>query len=441
MTREFFFIPGVRLLIAPARGSTRRRAALVRGSRRYDLGTPTDPDLDFIRALARQPLDRDSAHAREFADLIGRLVELGLVGEVVHEDGAARFRRVPTREQPQRGAMPRSVRLSRFTQLTRTDGRVTLAAPIGTCTFDVYDADLLAGVFAEEVPTTGEESLAVLGRMLFESGLAVADDEACDPSALWSPHELAFHVGSRRHRAAVLGENFGSAPPRISTKAMLRPALGEGVSLPPDAEASEVGTTTLADAIRRRRSTRHYDEDHPITLHQLAVMLRAVRGGHGDGTLPAAHRPYPSGGALYEIDVYVAVRACAGLGPGTYLYDGDADALRSVGTPTATSVLIRDTAQAMAGEQLPQVVLVLAARFGALMGKYREMGYSLILKHVGVVMELGYLVAAAEGVGICALGSGDPERFAAVTGLDPLVVSSVGEISLGSLPEPLGPTA
>jgi SagB-type dehydrogenase family enzyme len=68
------------------------------------------------------------------------------------------------------------------------------------------------------------------------------------------------------------------------------------------------------------------------------------------------------------------------------------------------------------------------------MWKYEDMAYSLILKHVGVLMQTMYCVATAMGLAPCGLGGGDSVAFTEATELDPLVECSVGEFMLGARP-------
>jgi SagB-type dehydrogenase family enzyme len=82
----------------------------------------------------------------------------------------------------------------------------------------------------------------------------------------------------------------------------------------------------------------------------------------------------------------------------------------------------------------PQVVLVIAARFGRVMWKYDAVAYSLVLKHVGVYMQTVYLVATAMDLAVCGVGGGDAADFATATGLDYYAQGSVGELVLGSRP-------
>ena len=83
-------------------------------------------------------------------------------------------------------------------------------------------------------------------------------------------------------------------------------------------------------------------------------------------------------------------------------------------------------------ESPPQVMLLLAARFGRTMWKYESMAYALVLKQVGILYQTMYLTATAMGLAPCALGGGNSDAFAAATGLDYYEETSVGEFLLGS---------
>jgi oxazoline/thiazoline dehydrogenase len=66
------------------------------------------------------------------------------------------------------------------------------------------------------------------------------------------------------------------------------------------------------------------------------------------------------------------------------------------------------------------------------MWKYHAIGYSLVLKHVGVLYQTLYLVATAMGLAVCGLGGGDAGDFAAASGLGYHVEGSVGELVVGT---------
>jgi SagB-type dehydrogenase family enzyme len=77
------------------------------------------------------------------------------------------------------------------------------------------------------------------------------------------------------------------------------------------------------------------------------------------------------------------------------------------------------------------MLIILSARFSRLFWRYESVGYALLLKDVGVLLQTMYLVATAMGLAPCALGSGDSDCFARATGLDFREESSVGEFLLG----------
>jgi len=81
---------------------------------------------------------------------------------------------------------------------------------------------------------------------------------------------------------------------------------------------------------------------------------------------------------------------------------------------------------------VPQVLIILTARFQRVSWKYNAMAYALVLKDVGVLYQTMYLVATAMGLAPCALGGGDSDLFAAVAGTNYYAETSVGEFILGS---------
>jgi SagB-type dehydrogenase family enzyme len=205
-----------------------------------------------------------------------------------------------------------------------------------------------------------------------------------------------------------------------------------------DLEAVAAGDPPLTVAIERRRTVRCHDDDAPLALAQLGEFLFRCARNRAPvrrGDRGSASRPYPSGGAAYELELYPVVRRVDGLEPGLYHYDPQRHRLERLrGLDPPVDALLAAAATAAAVPARPQVLLVVTARFGRVMAKYEAMAYALILKHVGVLYQVMYLVATAMGVAACALGSGSAEHFARVAGLDPLEESSVGELMLGSCP-------
>ena len=97
----------------------------------------------------------------------------------------------------------------------------------------------------------------------------------------------------------------------------------------------------FAQLVKERHSTREFDDARPITLAELARLLDSaarVRAKWSDSLdmdgggpeITYATRPYPSGGAAYELELYLSVANCEGLARGFYHYDADQHALTPI---------------------------------------------------------------------------------------------------------------
>lgn len=351
-------------------------------------------------------------------------------------------------------ADPGPWRISRFAYQHRVqDGRVYLESPLSHAVLRLDHADAAALVHRLSTGGLGtgadgalDEGAAGVLALLVMGGFAQAADPAGQTAedrdeALeqWAFHDLLFHARSRlgRHNYAV-GGNFrhlGRIAPQPAVKA---PPWARTVALPrPEpAQAGEPGPGLYA-VMEARGSVRAYGA--PITLAQLGELLwRAARVKERyevDDKGEFTRRPYPSGGASYEMELYLTVDRCEGLAPGLYWYDPELHALAPVRGPgEATEGLLDDAYRAAACTVRPQVLVTLAARFQRVSWKYDAIAYATILKNAGVLYATLYLVATAMGLAPCGLGLGDSERFARAAGTDYLRESSVGEFMLGGSP-------
>jgi len=149
-----------------------------------------------------------------------------------------------------------------------------------------------------------------------------------------------------------------------------------------------------------------------------------------------SRRPYPSGGATYDLELYVTIDACTGLPPGLYHYDPLDHELRKLSDRNErVEALLHYASLSIGAPHLPQVLITLASRFQRLSWKYRSMAYATTLKNGGVLSQTMYLVATAMGLAPCALGGGNSDVFAEAAGTDYYAESSVGEFVLGSAPD------
>jgi thiazoline dehydrogenase / protease len=284
----------------------------------------------------------------------------------------------------------------------------------------------------------------------------VSVEEEAPDLKLWEFHNLLFHSRCRQGRHDYpTGDIAGSLDIWDEFPVVKPPMSGQVLALPQlSIDAIRQRDRTLTTAIEKRQSIREYDENHPITIEQLSELLYRVarikeiytQDAEQEEILKAefgedfewgeiSRRPYPGGGAMYELEIYPVVRRCQGINSGLYHYDPLNHQLAQIETEEAhLQALLKDAHQSSGEQGIPQVLLIITARFGRLFRKYRSLAYALVLKHVGVIYQNLYLVATNMGLAPCALGAGNSDRFAQATGLDYIVESSVGEFMLGSLP-------
>jgi SagB-type dehydrogenase family enzyme len=351
--------------------------------------------------------------------------------------------------------------LSRFAYMRRRGNDLVLESPRSGALFRICDPGIAAALAKLSTPQKIKqlrsqngfpraEFLALLldCQILFKLGAATDDNlrsaEGDDELALWDFHDFLFHARSTEGRHA---NPLGGTYPHAGTIAPL-PAIrprwpGRKIDLrrfaaPPSGEMSQL--TTL---LRRRHSTRSFDDKLPITLAELAqfldgsarVLSQATTAADPSAGMPAlayTMRPYPSAGASYELELYLAVKACEGLAPGFYHYDAGEHALTAIGVPDNTlAVLLTGAQYAMGADDTPQLVITIAARFGRVSWKYSALAYSLILKDAGVLLQTFYLMATAMGLGGCAIGIANIDLFAKMTGIDVHVEGPLAQFALG----------
>ena len=344
---------------------------------------------------------------------------------------------VPSRE----GARRRH--LSRFALLRRAGRQWLLEGTDADCEVLIDDPAVIdwlhqAATAPPPLPSLAFQVLELL------AGLGFLDDAgATEPAErrTWEFHDRLFHARSRCFgRLRPFGDTYrfrerpadaaGAAP--AQPPALRAPYPGASLALPvPDVAASR----PLAEVMEGRRSHRSMG-DPPVSLAQVAALLyRVARVTH---RLPDDYvlRPYPSAGALHELEFYLAVHTCRGLPPGFYHYRSDAHVLTHLAGAAATraaAALVTDCAQAWGRpEQPPQCLMVVSARVPRMAWKYEAIAYRLSLLGAGVVVQSLYLVATDLGLNGCAAGTGNPALFAQATGVSPWTETSIAEFGFGS---------
>lgn len=359
--------------------------------------------------------------------------------------------------------------LSRFAYQHPYEGTMVLESPLSKFRVKLLDwraSALLAQLAQPQTlatltppPYLGPETAYQFLNLLWAAGFLTADPEP--PSLqLWDFHNLLFHSRSRNGRHDYPAVNYDIDIERWSDFPVVKPPMSDQiVPLPrPNLRALMCNDATLTEAIESRKSFREYDDNHPISIEQLSELLyrtarvkellgmeewfskefgknwREIIGFKPDinyGEL--SRRPYPGGGAMYELEIYLVVRNCQGLHQGVYHYDPLNHQLEKIVESEDNNFTALGYDEFFSKIRT-QVLFVITARFGRLFRRYCSIAYALILKHVGVLQQNFYLVATNMGLAPSAVGNGDSDAFGRATGLDYVEESAVGEFAIGSLP-------
>ena len=356
--------------------------------------------------------------------------------------------------------------LSRFAYMRRRGNELVLESPRSGALFTICDPKTTAALTLLAAPQSvkklrrqdgfpGVELLSLLVdcHILFKVDAAkdsgMRPTEGSDSLVLWDFHDLLFHARSTEGRHA---NPLGGVCPYagvVSPLPAVRPCWsGEKIDLAKfqsvsiaDAEAD----LPVARILRERHSVRSFDDRKPITLAELSLFLDGTARvqsewsgtldlGGGNSTPPVSYasRPYPSAGSCYELELYLAVDKCEGLGQGFYHYDAGGHALTAIEVRAPDFAAFLKSAEfAMGAPAVPQILITMAARFGRVSWKYSAIAYSLILKDVGALTQTFYSMATDMGLSGCAIGSFNIDLFSRMTGIEFYVEGPVGQFAIG----------
>lgn len=266
----------------------------------------------------------------------------------------------------------------------------------------------------------------------------------------WEFHDLLFHSRSRAGRnlkpLSLTYRFLGQIEPLPVVK---RSSSKESIDLyKPDIHQLTQNDIPFTQVVEQRRSIRNHGEQ-PITNEQLGEFLyrtARVRDIFKTEHEELSNRPYPNMGACYELEIYLAINACDNVPPGLHYYNPLSHQLNKVSEKT------KDVEQLLhyswlhahgyyAHEKtiqqsptVPQILVIIAARFQRVSWAYESLAYAQILKNVGALFQTMYLVATAMDLAACGQAGGNSDLFAKVIESDYYAETSVGEFILGSKP-------
>jgi SagB-type dehydrogenase family enzyme len=345
---------------------------------------------------------------------------------------------------------------SRFASLRRAEQHAYLESPLGHARIKLFDSRCFAAFgllmqpqspmqLANQVGGIDVTTAESLLELFFNSSIAFPCDEAGriaednDPDLVpWGFHDLLFHARTR------LGRNIGRVGatyplPQLRCEPTFKPNMSKHrIALPLANQGDERNRASFFDVLASRRSRRGRG-DSALSIESLGRFLYHVAridrmlAENSEGALAAelTLRPIPSGGALHELEFYLAISQCQGLEVGFYHYDPRNHELEFLSPLLESHIALISHAQLATGSSgVPDVLITLSARIKRVAWKYESLAYALILKNVGAAFQQMYLVATAMGFAPCALGTGDAELFAEVSTERYEAEAAVGEFML-----------
>ena len=419
--------------------------------------------------------DTDRAEWEDLRRVLERLDPL-IIRSLRQESGQSLISVMPltirSRFRPAPLAADIPVRLSAYAQL-RTDGReCSIESPLALHRVVLHRAEsvrliapLISPVTPAEYPAAqAHPVVAAVLEYLVAAGMVVVAESAArgmpifaedsDPRLIgWSPVDMMFHVCSTLGRH---DHDFGAFSP-VGDAASAVPAgrarVGPRVPLhKPRWEDLYATDPPLTAAIENRHSQRHHGRA-PISAVQVGELLyRTARarslgapapGGFtgARGSSPAdegtdcGDRLYPRGGSSFELELYLAVRECAGLDSGVYHYDPFAHSLGPVEADRAAwQELLGSARMAVGADDPPQVLITMTARYRHLSWGLEESAYRLVLMNAGALMQSLYLVSTAMRLAPCAIGTAGLGVTARALGIDWRLEPCVGHFMVGTYP-------
>lgn len=341
--------------------------------------------------------------------------------------------------------------LSRFAYFRRENDKMVLECP-----FAPFRAALDAEFFNRFLPfISGKQKLAdhdyetlqegktnkILLSLLIEGGVIHSfHEEEAKPLRFWEFHDLIFHSRSRR---GEFDDNirFGAtyrfqkqlAPPQTFKDIPLDQAIK---LYKPNLDELAINDIPFSKVLESRRSIRNYSESKKISINELGEFLYRSIGLREVIKTPkqdAIFRPYPSAGAIHEIEFYLVINACEGISSGIYYYHPEKHALTQKKADRSYIETIISSAKSAMGANAnsPQIVFVLTSRFEKIAWKYEKMGYRSTLISLGAIFQTMSLVATSMDLASCILGSGDSALFSEAIDINSLEEDAVGEFALG----------
>ncbi len=251
----------------------------------------------------------------------------------------------------------------------------------------------------------------------------------------WEFHDLLFHARSRLGRHNYPSGGTFHFLNKTEMPTLVRPEFNHNNQIQLPITHFTLDKADPFKTILEQRCSIRVPGLHAINLHQLseflyhAARIKFVCPITEDKKYSYSKRNYPGGGAIYELELYLAISRCKGVKSGLYHYNPHMHSLEPI---SVEAIKLENFISQSGPFQAPDIFIIITARFGRMSWKYQSMTYATILKNVGSLFQTLYLVATALKLAPCAIGTGNSDAFSQLAGLDYYEESSVGEFLLSS---------
>lgn len=158
----------------------------------------------------------------------------------------------------------------------------------------------------------------------------------------------------------------------------------------------------LKSSLENRRSQREFDRLKKISFEELSTILHYSAGINPKNKQKeeAVCRFYPSGGARYPLEIYLAIQRVEGMIPGIYHFNVKEDSLETL---TLEPEYMEDILEGLFQPWSKQaaVIIFTTAVWDRTFIKYKDRGYRIVLLEAGHLNHNFALTAAALGIGCC----------------------------------------
>lgn len=204
-------------------------------------------------------------------------------------------------------------------------------------------------------------------------------------------------------------------------------------SLPKINKKSAISDHSLAQVLYDRVSTRGFGSQG-ISLQQISELLFFSAGikSHAGDDWDFSKRMYPSGGARFPVEIYVAVLNSPDLDKGLYHYHFQTHSLEELWKRDLTE----DIAASYGDRWVPTagIFVFMTAMFGRTEVKYKSRGLRHVFIEAGHIGQNMYLTSTALGLGCCELGGHVDDQVNKILDIDGWSESIVNSVAIGSMP-------